>query len=692
TISGLAQIFECVVVGATLTKLDLQRLNLGAALRVIASRRASVLATTPAVWRALCRLDDARTMLSSLRGAVTGGDALLQADLELMRQALPQDCAILNAYGATEASTMLQWHVPRGLSLRDARVPAGYPMAGFDYAVVDETGNAVAADEAGELVVRSRYTAIGAWRDGTMHPGPFAVDPQDPALRIYRTGDLVRVRADGVFVTLGRKDRQLKVLGNRIEPAEIENVLRHHSAVVEAAVVARRSGETVKLLAFVVAHEGAGPDLVEDLRCRLRDALPSYMQPTQILSIESMPLLPGRKVDENRLLAMAADRAASPSAPVVVPRSASQRSRDWVAQAWRRTLDRQSLEDDKPFAEAGGDSLRLLELIFHLEQKCGASLPLEAFHGDMRPSEVAAGLDECLAGRATARSDLPCVVLLPGYSGDEPRLAQFRADCAHALKFVTVTYPDWTTLAAPQSSYENVVTDIVHQIEAACGSSRLVIAGYSMGGDFAYAAAATLAASGREIALLAILDTDTHASSSVPSAGAQSTGPRAVPLRQRLSHFVEVVRQGGWDGLAAALRLDQRVESRWFLRLLRLIARLPSSLVPAAWLFEPRRLVSQALLTSKHTAWCNALVPVQQDMPTVLFRSEERRRDAATDLGWSTRCALVNVIGARGDHRTMFDKPQCHELSARFVETVLVAWAAQAAARKSQGGPQQQAA
>ena len=671
TIMGLAQILECVITGAALIKLDLQRSSLGAVLHAIADRRATIMSTTPAMWRAITRLDGARSMVSSLRTAVLGGDVLLQADLELMRRTLPRDCDIVSAYGATEASTMLQWHVPRGLSLQEARVPAGYPMAGFDYAIVDEAGNAAPEGETGELVVRSRYTALGSWRDGQLHPDPFTVDPQDSALRIYRTGDLVRVRPDGVFVTLGRKDRQLKISGNRIEPTEIEDVLRRHPAVTDAAVVARRTGETIRLLAFVVARKGTGTDLLENLDARLRRALPSYMQPTQILSIDIMPLSPGRKIDENRLLAIAEASANAASARLPAAPAASLRAREAVAQAWRRTMDRQSLEADRPFAEAGGDSLRLLELIFHLEQKCDVSLPLENFHGDMRPSEFAASLDKCLEGGGAARTDLPCVVLLPGYAGDEPRLAQFRADCAHALRFMTITYPDWTALAARGSSAETVLAAIVRQIEAACGSSRLVIAGYSMGGDFAYAVATRLAAVGREIALLAVLDTNTQASTPV-NCGLQWSPPRTSFVR-RLPHFVEVVRQRGWEGLAAAMHLDQRVESRWFLNMLRLVARLPSSPIPKTWLFQPRRQVGQALLTSKHTAWCNALKPVLQDLHTVLFRSEERRVDAALDLGWSSRCTSVDVICVRGNHRTMFDRPQRHQLSALFVEAVIEA-------------------
>jgi len=151
---------------------------------------------------------------------------------------------------------------------------------------------------------------------------------------------------------------------------------------------------------------------------------------------------------------------------------------------------------------------------------------------------------------------------------------------------------------------------------------------------------------------------------------------QALP-RHRFSRLLAMLRRGDWDGLASAVRLNQQVEGRWVRNLLRLGARL-ASLMPAAWLFRPRRVICQALLTSKHTAWCDTLAPVRQDFHTVLFRSEACRGDATADLGWSARCSSVDIVRVGGDHRTMFDRPQRQELSARFVGTVLDAYASTA--------------
>src|SRR5690606_5240207 len=116
--------------------------------------------------------------------------------------------------------------------------------------------------------------ALGEWRDGRLHAGRFATDPNDVDLRILHSGDMLRARSDGLWELTGRKDRQIKIHGQRIDISEVEAVLRNHPQVEDAAVIARKSGEaTVALVAFVVAAEPQ-PALVDDLRAQIAQTLP----------------------------------------------------------------------------------------------------------------------------------------------------------------------------------------------------------------------------------------------------------------------------------------------------------------------------------------------------------------------------------------------------------------------------------
>ena len=137
TIGGLQQIFEVMLAGATLVKLDLQRLGLGQVLRAVEDKRVTMMFSTPAVWRSMARLDGAAQSLRTLRCIQSSGDILLRVDYDLVRSVLPPGCADV------------------------------------DFALVDEAGGPAPEGAEGELVVRSAFTSLGIWRDGVVVPEPF---------------------------------------------------------------------------------------------------------------------------------------------------------------------------------------------------------------------------------------------------------------------------------------------------------------------------------------------------------------------------------------------------------------------------------------------------------------------------------------------------------------------------------------
>lgn len=105
-------------------------------------------------------------------------------------------------------------------------VPVGRLLPGLRAAVLDDEGEAAAPGQPGELLIRSRFVMLGHWGDGRVLPGPVRPDPDCPASRILATGDLVRLHPDGLVELIGRKDRQVKINGQRAEPSEVEAVLR----------------------------------------------------------------------------------------------------------------------------------------------------------------------------------------------------------------------------------------------------------------------------------------------------------------------------------------------------------------------------------------------------------------------------------------------------------------------------------
>jgi acyl-coenzyme A synthetase/AMP-(fatty) acid ligase len=299
SMGALLNAVAALLSGACLHRVDLNTESLFGVLKRIQRSRITAVIAVPALFRALCRLNGANALLSSVRLVSSNGEALLAADLAMMRAVLRESCAIQMVYGATETQAGMRF-IPATESPDGAQVAAGRPLPGVQWAIVDENGSMAPAGSVGELWIRSRYTAIGEWEDGACVPGRLILNGVD-ASRCYAMGDLVRWREDGVFVVIGRKDRQLKVNGYRIEPVEIEAILRAEPAVLDAAVLPLCIGESTQLAAFVAAGSSPPAGLERSLLTVLEGSLPPFMRPQRLHILETLPLLSGNKLDVQAL-------------------------------------------------------------------------------------------------------------------------------------------------------------------------------------------------------------------------------------------------------------------------------------------------------------------------------------------------------------------------------------------------------
>jgi acyl-coenzyme A synthetase/AMP-(fatty) acid ligase/thioesterase domain-containing protein/acyl carrier protein len=520
TIAGLLQTFEALLAGATLVKCDVRTSGIGAVLDTIARERVTALFTTPALLRALCRIDGARSLLASLRCVHPSGDVLLSADVDLLRDVIPESCSILTAYGLSEAPGICHWFVRRD-GFGAGRVPVGFPVGGYGCTIVDDEGRPVPSGETGELVVRSRFMSLGEWQDGVVVPGALQPDPLDPARRVLHTGDLVTQGRDGLITVLGRKDRQIQIRGMRVEPYEIECALRALPAVLDAAVVAHEIGDAKTLTAFVVLTGTADKEPLGDIKRHLHRVLPSHMQPSRILPVSALPLLPGYKIDVDALRVLA-ERPESSGTPTRPSTGLGDIAETAVAEAWTRVLGPRA-ETGMTFAEAGGDSLTLLTLVFQLESELGLSLPLAAFDHDMTAADMtrvigtaraegnqaerlAPGSPAMLLKSGTARPPVFLAPGLGGHAGELRLLGRFLG----GNRPVYALLPGGLDGDAVPERIEALAARYARAIVGIQPKGPYLLVGYSLGGMILYETARQLRAEGREIALLALLESYPH--------------------------------------------------------------------------------------------------------------------------------------------------------------------------------------
>jgi non-ribosomal peptide synthetase component F len=237
------------------------------------------------------RLDDLR----SLRQQLAGGDVLSPSHVQQAHDVL-RDGAVINAYRPTESTTFACCYRMKNGYRTENTIPIGRPISNSTAYILDDGLRPVAPGAAGELCIGGDSLARGYLNHPELTRQKFVSDPfsKVPGARLYCTGDLVRYRPVGNIEFLGRMDNQVKILGRRIEPGEIEAALRQHPGVRQIAVVAGTGPRGDKRLVAYIVARGPGETPPAELKEHLARSLPPYMIPAAFVNIDALPLSPKR--------------------------------------------------------------------------------------------------------------------------------------------------------------------------------------------------------------------------------------------------------------------------------------------------------------------------------------------------------------------------------------------------------------
>ncbi len=251
-------------------------------------------------------VDEDLDAFDGLRRVLTGGERL---SCDHVRRFLVHHPGIevVNGYGPVESCVFATTHA---ISRADCDLPGGIPLG----RPVPGTGVLVLEGEAplprgrtGEICLTGTGLALG-YLGADPAAASFATWTENgQAIPLYRTGDLGLFDADGVLHYRGRADRQVKVAGHRIEPAEIETAARRLPGVRDCAVLplAGDDGAFDRLALFYTAAPGTAPP--PTVRRQLTDRLPRHLVPAQIELLPALPRTSHGKLDRRALLSGAMD-------------------------------------------------------------------------------------------------------------------------------------------------------------------------------------------------------------------------------------------------------------------------------------------------------------------------------------------------------------------------------------------------
>ncbi|KAL8748565.1 MAG: hypothetical protein Q9184_007213, partial [Pyrenodesmia sp. 2 TL-2023] len=338
-------------------------------------------------------------VLPDLRTLVLGGEAVSREHLV----GWPQQIRTINGYGPGEASVCVA-----GDALADCPGKIGKAVGSVVWIVDESSYHRLAPiGTIDELLIEGPLLARGYLNDPVKTAASFIEDPawlehferrSGNATRLYATGDLGRYHADGSIEFMGRKDSQIKLRGQRIEPGDIEYHISQSlpgGAAVAVDLVAPGGGSAASQLAVFVGLDGArvsgrGSESImainlaekeelilhrQGLQKKLSSVLPAYMIPSYVIPIKYLPLTASGKLDRKLL------RQVGSGLPIEQLSSLSEahesrrenlgdeqefsEMQSSIAALWLQVLPKHPLEirPNDHFFKLGGDSINAMQLV-----------------------------------------------------------------------------------------------------------------------------------------------------------------------------------------------------------------------------------------------------------------------------------------------------------------------------------------
>jgi long-chain acyl-CoA synthetase len=255
-----------------------QRFDPVTAVETIIERNITIVPGAPPVWIAISLMEGVNaSAFATVRMALTGAARMPEDATERLKRKFNID--LREGYGLTEAAPV----VTSSVGIEPRRGSVGRAVEGLEVRVVDSEGDDVPVGDSGEVLVKGPNVFVGYWNDPVTTA---RVIDKDGWLH---TGDIAMVDDDGYLYLVDRAKDLIIVSGFNVYPAEVEEVLKRHPAVLEAGVVGvphPTTGEAVK--AFVVLQKGASVD--EDaLIDHCHDHVARYKCPNKVLIVDELP-------------------------------------------------------------------------------------------------------------------------------------------------------------------------------------------------------------------------------------------------------------------------------------------------------------------------------------------------------------------------------------------------------------------
>ena len=344
--------------------------------------------TVPSFFRLLNHERISAESYPALRYVFLSGEKIVPASLQRWYDIIGDRVQLVNLYGATETTMTKTFHLISAADCALEHMPVGKAMKGCRVYILDDTLKPQPKGAFGEVYIRTPFRTLGYYQQPEMTAERFIPNPstKDPRDLFYKTGDVGRILSDDSLEIVGRKDRQVKVRGVRIELDEIEASLQLVDGVDQAAVIAVEKDNEQLLAAYYSTNGNTEQQAVRE---GLAAALPEYMMPSWVIALDEIPLLPNGKIDRKGL----PDPDSVLQSGVDVELNETENK---IREIWASLLGK-PVEDVNPLAsffDQGGHSLKAIMMVSRIHKAIDVLLPIKDIFASPTIKGIAAMIDK----------------------------------------------------------------------------------------------------------------------------------------------------------------------------------------------------------------------------------------------------------------------------------------------------------
>ncbi len=287
------EMFTTLLSGAALCiPTEATKADMGKLMRFIESNHITELSGFPYL---LLEMNKLERIPSSLRLLISGGDVLRE---KYVTHLLPQ-ALVYDTYGPSETTVCASYYnCNEGYALEDGTYPIGKPVLGVEVNIQDKKGNLLKPGENGEICIYGDGLSLG-YIGNKPEQTNFTTDQK--GRQMYRSGDLGYILSDGNIAFLHRKDKQVMILGKRVECDEVENLLNTCSEVEMGVVVAYTDSCNLSYLVSYIVPNDNKKFNYKELRRKLSQYLTPFMIPEFFVTMNELPMTSNGKVDRGAL-------------------------------------------------------------------------------------------------------------------------------------------------------------------------------------------------------------------------------------------------------------------------------------------------------------------------------------------------------------------------------------------------------